>query len=671
MYYLALFLHRNLGYNIVSNWGFNLDSPARTLTISDATNTNPSIITTSTPHGLTTGDTVQVSGATGNTGINGDWLVYVINSTQVTLFASTSNGTYNSGSGTLFTGFQYATGDPGTSTGASINISGASSVYAVGIPLSVRTVSAGDVGKPLVLKSSLYPTKNSGVFKIASIDAVNNRYIVDYRSSDTPPPESGTLTWWLYEIETQVSHYSLTYQPTVSNTISSATSTAPITITTSTASPVLTTGQQIIITGATGTMGPVLNGTWNITRVTTSNNQYTLDGSDGTGLTYTANSGTAVLQGYYGDGYNATSRILLQSPHSAGWQVRICSEPGGNGNFCTVTVSVGMGGNATADFTPGGVTSYIAAFFDVIPGGVYAHTAAGGGNTGIANRYTFVGDDGGQALFMYTRSLGAGASGLLSLGIPDNEPVPNAPDTDRAFVYTGINTGSNDFSGLQIRSMQGTGDTINGNCGFSYHSGLPELVTLTSWSPLEGAHNTFNGIVANSFFYSTNAADSPFTGVGTEVMPIEVWGGVTADPSLNLPIPSAGPVPYGLNQRFMGTAPFIRNGRANFGNFALSTDNTTTLNVSGATNASPIQITTSTTNGLTTGQTVVISGVTGNTAANGTFVISVIDNTHFTLNGTTGNGTYGGGGIVNGTPHWLHLQNGIYLLWNGCSGLTP
>jgi len=86
---------------------------------------------------------------------------------------------------------------------------------------------------------------------------------------------------------------------------------------------------------------------------------------------------------------------------------------------------------------------------------------------------------------------------------------------------------------------------------------------------------------------------------------------------------------------------------------------------------SPIQITTSAINALVTGQTVVISGVTGNTAANGTFVITVIDNTHFTLNGTTGNGAYGAGGTGNGTQQWLHLQNGIYLAWNGASGLTP
>jgi hypothetical protein len=71
-------------------------------------------------------------------------------------------------------------------------------------------------------------------------------------------------------------------------------------------------------------------------------------------------------------------------------------------------------------------------------------------------------------------------------------------------------------------------------------------------------------------------------------------------------------------------------------------------NVSAATNTSPIQITTSTVHSLSTGQTVTIAGVGGNTAANGNFVATVIDTTNFTLNGTTGNGTYTTGGTSTG-----------------------
>ena len=72
------------------------------------------------------------------------------------------------------------------------------------------------------------------------------------------------------------------------------------------------------------------------------------------------------------------------------------------------------------------------------------------------------------------------------------------------------------------------------------------------------------------------------------------------------------------------------------------------LAVGYASYTSPISIGTTAAHGLSTGQTVAIYGVQGNTAANGTFVISVTDTTHFTLNGSGGNGNYTSGGVVSG-----------------------
>lgn len=70
--------------------------------------------------------------------------------------------------------------------------------------------------------------------------------------------------------------------------------------------------------------------------------------------------------------------------------------------------------------------------------------------------------------------------------------------------------------------------------------------------------------------------------------------------------------------------------------------------VTNATNAAPIQITTNNQHNFITGQQVFISGVNGNTAANGVFTITVVNGTNFTLNGSTGNGNYISGGIVGG-----------------------
>lgn len=69
------------------------------------------------------------------------------------------------------------------------------------------------------------------------------------------------------------------------------------------------------------------------------------------------------------------------------------------------------------------------------------------------------------------------------------------------------------------------------------------------------------------------------------------------------------------------------------------------LQVTAATNAAPIQLTTGT-HGLTTNDRVLVGGVGGNTNANGIWQITVVNTTAFTLQGSTGNAAYTSGGYV-------------------------
>lgn len=66
-------------------------------------------------------------------------------------------------------------------------------------------------------------------------------------------------------------------------------------------------------------------------------------------------------------------------------------------------------------------------------------------------------------------------------------------------------------------------------------------------------------------------------------------------------------------------------------------------NVTGATNASPIVIT-SAAHAVVTGQAVTVASVGGNTAANGTFIATYVGVNTFSLDGSTGNGAYTSGG---------------------------
>jgi len=68
--------------------------------------------------------------------------------------------------------------------------------------------------------------------------------------------------------------------------------------------------------------------------------------------------------------------------------------------------------------------------------------------------------------------------------------------------------------------------------------------------------------------------------------------------------------------------------------------------VTDATNDTPIVITTSSAHGLSTSDIVFVAHVTGNTAANGAWFITVLSSTTFSLSSSAGNGAYAGAGTV-------------------------
>lgn len=89
---------------------------------------------------------------------------------------------------------------------------------------------------------------------------------------------------------------------------------------------------------------------------------------------------------------------------------------------------------------------------------------------------------------------------------------------------------------------------------------------------------------------------------------------------------------------------------------AVFSDSSILATINGATNASPIVISTTAAHTYTTGDEVNIAAVLGNTAANGLWIITVIDGTHFSLNGSTGNGAYTSGGIANKSQKFFVFQ---------------
>jgi hypothetical protein len=94
------------------------------------------------------------------------------------------------------------------------------------------------------------------------------------------------------------------------------------------------------------------------------------------------------------------------------------------------------------------------------------------------------------------------------------------------------------------------------------------------------------------------------------------------------------------------------------------------IGITAVTNVANAAITTSAAHGLTTGQTVVISGVLGATGANGIWTVTVVDTTHFTINNASGPGTYTSGGTAEVAPP-LPKSGGGTTTITGISSANP
>lgn len=70
---------------------------AATLTVTAATNASPIVVTTSTNHGMQTGQNVFIYNVAGNTATNGLWVITKVTNTTFSLVGSTGNGAYTSG----------------------------------------------------------------------------------------------------------------------------------------------------------------------------------------------------------------------------------------------------------------------------------------------------------------------------------------------------------------------------------------------------------------------------------------------------------------------------------------------------------------------------------------------------------------------------------------------
>lgn len=666
-YLTAIFLRRILGYSYIGDTLFPINGGGTIASTTIAVASNG----VSLPPGS------GVINVASTTGFPSQGFIFVASSAGIqTCFYTGLNATQftgvSGGTGTMSTGgsvtygsMLIATGDstptvaPTFGAGTRAGISNNGSLVEVSIPTSIRMVIATDVGRILVLKSSLYPTRNSGIFLISSLAGNNTTIAVASNGVSLP---TGTI------------NVASTVGFPASGSIFVLTDAGPQTVNYTGTTGTTFTG----CTGGTGTMStgnPVNNANRYVIDYRSNGQPALVEAADTVPwylyerdtLCPISGNDNSNVNGYRSNGNSTTPRIILQSPHAMGYQVRICNESATytvNSNSPmtgAITVAPGFNGDSAGDFPVGGNHLHGVLFGDYANVGDNLSKAIGismGNVTSATNlqfRYTLIGDDSGNTFSIFARrsnATGFANSFLLTFGIPDNEPTPlPLKNIQRLFTIGHYASDQNSSPANNISLFVGNGNTAQ-LCGGAAFWDEPVACNPCMLAYVTG-NNQFAGPASDA-----QAGDCPIIS-STELITVDLVSG--AYPNYQH---SGTSYALQLAPRYIGTLPVIRFGRTNFGDFTLTTD-AGSWTANAATNASPIQITTSAANNLVTGQTVTINGATGNTAANGTWVVTVINSTQFTLNGSTGNGTFSGtASVLRGASHY-HLRNGVYIPWNG------
>lgn len=253
----------------------------------------------------------------------------------------------------------------------------------------------------------------------------------------------------------------------------------------------------------------------------------------------------------------------------------------------------------------------------------------------------------------------------------------------RCFSHDNVGSNNNGFvESAALTAINCIADT-NGKDGFRY-TGNSGLILINCDAYGNGANGSDFSSIAPTYIENCNFLKNGGWGVagaggastGT-VINCGFGSGTQANTSGTIQISGSNILEIGTVNYASGVTPWVDplNGdfrinlasAINAGRGAFTQTTPQTGVVTNATNASPIVITAA---GRTmrTGETVTVASVGGNTAANGTFVVTNISASTFSLNGSTGNGAYTSGGtysaVYTGTVGYpdtgavQHLESG-------------
>lgn len=342
---------------------------------------------------------------------------------------------------------------------------------------------------------------------------------------------------------------------------------------------------------------PMVNsGLFRVTAIDAVNNWFYLDYRSGdtppaeTGMTWALYENEAVFTAavnttgngntteYTGHGSATQTRIILQSPHSTNYQVRLCIENAFDRDLgpvsCWTSYAPGYGGNSAGDFQPGGQCLHSALYFNKRNSELRGGSVGWNGASSFPNtqgRIYMWGDDSSGTFVGVNRAVTApGSDSFCAFGLPEDEEQPLPPKNIQRLFTMGASTMTNGgVNGIywycgtnNDRGRMGVAFGLSNqpvSCIFSIYSPL----VVVAWNSGRPARNTLA------------AGDNPYLS-STELLSVDLLAG-THD---NLSLASGNEV-YVLEGRRLGRAPIMRMGRANYGAFQIAptTDGNTWLHL--------------------------------------------------------------------------------------------
>ena len=293
-------------------------------------------------------------------------------------------------------------------------------------------------------------------------------------------------------------------------------------------------------------------------------------------ISFTRGNNTQPANSYRGWGNSSNSRVILQSPHSSGWQVRICAENSldtynGSAMFNVPPASIipGFDGNASGDFLVGGKHLHTLLFYNSSPQTISPMNGRTPGThtdtTVQPPRFYIWGDDSTGTCVLITRQHGSiiGSQTVVAFGLPENEIIyENQQDIHRLFVIgnSGITLTSDEMYTLSYNSRFLT--TYSDMRGVAYGLGMQPITCIPSSWCLINQNAQFSNPT-----WQTNAVNESFTNA-TILSKMDLIAGTLSHGDDTINYPNA----IDLEPRILGSFPFARKGRTNISNWSTSVD---------------------------------------------------------------------------------------------------